>query len=94
VAAGQPVTFSVKAQVPPGTGQTVKVEWDFQGTGNYAASSPQPRIGPVVNMKITSTFTEPGTYFPVVRVTSQRNGDPHTPFGLIQNLARVRVVVH
>jgi hypothetical protein len=29
VAAGQQVTFSVKAQVPPGAGKIVQVEWDF-----------------------------------------------------------------
>jgi hypothetical protein len=94
VAAGEPVSFSVKAQVPPNTGQIVKVEWDFQGTSNYSASSALKHIGPVVNVKATYTFSQPGTYFPVVRVTSQRNGDPDTPYGLIQNLARVRVVVH
>jgi hypothetical protein len=42
---------------------------------------------------MTHTYPEPGTYFPVVRVTSQREGDRDTPYGLIQNLARVRVVV-
>jgi hypothetical protein len=35
---------------------------------------------------------KPGTYFPVVRVSAQR--DPHDRYGVIQNVARVRVVVH
>jgi hypothetical protein len=70
------------------------VEWDFQGTSNYPVSSALTHIGPVVNLNATYTFSQPGTYFPVVRVTSQRNGDPNTPYGLIQNLAGVQVVVH
>jgi hypothetical protein len=94
VATGQPVTFSVKAQVPPGTGQIVHVQWDFRGAGSYPVSSPLTHTGPVVNLKATYTFTQPGTYFPVVRVASQRDGNSTTPFGLIQNLARVRIVVH
>jgi hypothetical protein len=94
VAAGQPVTFSVEAQVPPGTGKIVRVEWDFEGVGSYTVASPLTQIGPVLNLDATHTFTQPGTYFPVVRVSSQRNGDTSTQYGLIQNLARVRVVVH
>ena len=39
VAAGQPVTFSVDAQVPPGAGKIVKVEWDFEGTGSFTVTS-------------------------------------------------------
>jgi PKD domain len=94
VAAGQPVTFSAKAQTPPGTGQIVSVQWDFLGDGTYPVSTPLSHIGPVVKVKISYKFTQPGTYFVTVRVASQRNGDTNTPYGLIQNLAQVRVVVH
>jgi len=38
-------------------------------------------------------FAEPGTYFPAVRITTQRQGDVSTRHGRIQNLGRVRVVV-
>jgi hypothetical protein len=48
----------------------------------------------VVKVKTSYKFTQPGTYFVTVRVASQRNGDTNTPYGLIQNLAQVRVVVH
>jgi hypothetical protein len=94
VAAGQRVTFSVQAKVPPGVGRIVQVEWDFLGAGNYTVTTQLTHIGPVIKVTTTYTFTQPGTYFPAVRVASQQNGDPNTPFGLIQNLARVRVVVH
>jgi hypothetical protein len=39
------------------------------------------------------TFTPSGTYFPVLRVASERNGNAETLFAKIQNLDRVRVVV-
>lgn len=94
VVAGQPVTLSMDAQVPPGTGKIVRVQWDFEGAGTFDVNSPLTHIGPVVNLDETYTFTQPGTYFPVVRVMSQRNGDTTTPYGLIQNLAGVRIVVH
>jgi hypothetical protein len=38
-------------------------------------------------------FSVPGTYFPALRVTSQRLGQGDNPHGRIMNLGRVRVVV-
>jgi hypothetical protein len=93
VAVGQPVRFSAEARVPPGTGEIVSAEWDFEGIGTYPVLA---RIGhprPTVRLDATHTFTRPGTYFPVVRVASQRDGDPTKPYTRIPNLARVRVVV-
>ena len=48
---------------------------------------------PSVSVNATHTYLQPGTYFPVLRATSQREGDPKTPFARVQNLGRVRVVV-
>ena len=44
-------------------------------------------------MTATHAFSKPGTYFPALRVASQREGDPNTPFARALNLSRVRVVV-
>lgn len=41
----------------------------------------------------TYSFSKSGTYFPTLRVASQREGDKESPFVRIQNLGRVRVVV-
>jgi hypothetical protein len=98
--AGQTVNFSAVAEVPPGAGEIVKAEWDFLGTGDFVQVHPGD-VGtpaPTVHLHTSHTYpkppTSPTTYFPVVRVTSQRNGDtdPHA-YGRIQNLARARVVV-
>lgn len=93
VAVGQPVTFTARIQAPPRAGKVVAAEWDFEGVGNYpvAAQLGQPRS--TVTLSATYSFSEPGTYFPVLRGASQREGDSQTPFARIQNLDRVRVVV-
>jgi hypothetical protein len=94
VAAGQPVRFVAEAQVPPGAGQIVGGEWDFEGVGTYPVQASISHADRSVRLEASYTFTQPGTYFPVVRVTSQRDGDTDTPYTRIPNLARVRVVVH
>jgi hypothetical protein len=93
VGAGQPVTFSMTAEVPFGTGEIVRVEWDYAGSGTFDVRGPLTSLGPTVSFSETYTYTQAGTYFPVVRVASHRDGDSTTPYGLIQNLAGVRVVV-
>lgn len=93
VAAGQTVTFKAKIQVPPETGKVVSTAWDFLGDGNFTAS-PFGSPKQTVEVKIRFTYTTPGTYFPALRATAQREGDTHTSFALVQNLGRVRVIVH
>lgn len=93
ITAGQTVTFIARIQVPQGSGKIVATEWDFAGTGDFKAwKFGAPRQ--TANISMTFKYTKPGTYFPAVRVTSQREGDTKTAFALIQNLGRVRVVVH
>jgi hypothetical protein len=94
VAVGQPVTFQMAAKMPSNTGRIVKVEWDFEGTTHYTVQSALSHVSPASNVRETYTFTRPGTYFTTVRVTANQTGDLTTPFGLVPNLARVRIVVH
>jgi hypothetical protein len=88
---GSEITLRVRAQAPPSAGKIVKVEWDFDGDGQFTARPVS--IAPEFASKEVHRFVRPGTYFPVVRVTTQRDGDANTPFGLVQNLASVRVTV-
>jgi hypothetical protein len=92
VAIGRPVTLSATIEVPPGAGTVVAAEWDFEGTGAYPAVAKLDQGQPVVRISATYTFSKAGTYFPVLRATSQRDGDVNTVYGRIQNIARVRVV--
>ena len=93
VAIGAAVTFSTAIEVPAGAGKIVAVEWDFEGRGSYPVA--EWLDAPQVQLQLTRshTYSEPGTYFAVVRVTSQREGDTETDYGRIQNIGRVRVVV-
>lgn len=92
VTVGQPVTFSATIEVPPNAGKVVAVEWNFDGTGGYVPGE-LGTIGANASVKATHTYAKPGTYFPVLRASSQREGDPKTEFAGVQNLGRVRVVV-
>ncbi|KAL3496362.1 hypothetical protein BJX62DRAFT_222052 [Aspergillus germanicus] len=71
------------AEVPPGAGKIVSVEWDFYGTGEFR-----------LNSLIEHVYNTTGTYFPAVRVASHRDGDVDTPFARALDLGRARVVVH
>lgn len=96
--AGQTVTFVGTAEVPPGAGPITEVEWDFEGEGDFPVKRATTNGGTghlsPVTYTVEHTFTDPGTYFPAMRVTSQREGRPDSLYGRIHNIARVRVVVH
>ncbi|WP_419872327.1 PKD domain-containing protein [Candidatus Pristimantibacillus sp. PTI5] len=92
--AGQTVTFKAKIQVPPWGGRVVKTEWDYLGTGEFESLSFGNISKKKVEVTVQYTYSKPGTYFPALRVTSEREGDKNTPFANVQNLGRVRVVVH
>jgi hypothetical protein len=79
--------------VPSGAGQVVAAEWDFEGVGNYRVVEQIRSPQPTVSIALTHAYEKPGTYYAVLRANSQRNGDVQTPYGRIQNIARVRVVV-
>lgn len=96
VSTGQEVTFEALVEVPPGAGYIVGAAWDFEGAGDFPQSEriENPRASSSqVEMKATHRFAKPGTYFPALRVVSNREGDPATPYARISNLGRVRVVV-
>lgn len=99
VKAGQTFHLTAVIEVPSRTGKIIAAEWDFLGEGDFAvtqtinhsnANASRTRV----TLKTSYIFSEPGTYFPTLRAVSQREGDFQTPFARIQNLERVRVVVH
>ena len=94
IAAGGQVRFSARVEVPQNVGRIVQVEWDFLGTGEFAPAG-LGRIRPgTVTVSAAHTYAEPGTYFPVLRVTSHRQADPSSIHARVQNIGRVRVVVN
>jgi hypothetical protein len=70
--------------------------WIFDQSGTFPVKGTfvsTDKTGSRVTLKTSYTFSKPGTYFPTLRVASQRQGDTTTLFTRIQNLDRVRVVV-
>lgn len=102
VAVGEPVTLTGTIEVPPGTGKVVGAEWDFNGTGDFQSGNCAQCHGTreTATLSTTHTFSQPGTYFVGLRGTSQRDGDTNlslnqiTDYDFVQNLGRVRIVVH
>lgn len=98
ISAGESVMLSALIEIPDGTGKLVYAAWDFDGSGQYRnivdlSKAKITEDGSHIEITIKQKFTEKGTYFPALRVASQRNGDTETPFTRIHNLDRVRVVV-
>jgi hypothetical protein len=93
VSIDETVTFTATIEVPPGTGKVVAAEWDFEGVGGYPVNARVDVPEALVRLSATFAFATPGTYFPVLRATSQRQGDTRTPYGRVQNIGRARVVV-
>jgi hypothetical protein len=96
VAVNEPVQFSGVIEAPPGAGVVVGAEWDFEGDGDFPVVEPfEDATSSMSLLTVTTTyaFSEPGTYFPALRVTVHREGDGQSAFARVQNLGRVRVVV-
>lgn len=96
IEAGEKVKFTAIVEVPPNAGKIILAEWDFEGAGTFPVSqkiiSFDERTGRV-SLKMRHKFNNQGTYFPTLRVASQREGDSETQFTRIRNLDRVRVEV-
>jgi len=70
--------------------------WNFESSGVFPVAgkfATSDKTGSRVTLKTTYAFSKPGTYFPTLRVASQRQGDAKSSFTRVQNLGRVRVVV-
>ncbi len=93
VRAGQRVRFQAQIQVPQNVGKIVGVEWDFYGTGQFEPVDLGMIRPGTVNVRAEHVYSQPGTYFPVLRATSHREGDASSVHARVQNLDRVRVVV-
>jgi hypothetical protein len=100
VAAGEPVRFSAEIGIPPGGGKLAAAEWSFEGEADFPVREVLPgrenlsggeKANAVILLEQVHAFNRPGTYFPALRVTSNRQeGDVFTR---VRNLGRVRVVV-
>jgi hypothetical protein len=92
VKTGDPVVIEADIEVPPGAGLLTRVEWDPEGNGTYPITEPSVG-GTKAEVRLTHTFTTPGTYKPAVRVTAHRDGDATDDLFQLRGLGRCRVIV-
>ncbi len=95
VSVGEQVSFVAEAATPAGGGTLILSEWDFEGNGDYAEGEGfAAGEGPVsTSFTATHAYDAPGTYFVSLRVTGQPLDAQGTPYSLMENIDRVRVVV-
>lgn len=93
VRSGEPVTLTGKISLPANVGKVVAVEWSATSEGPFARSGLKHLPDGDFQVRKVVRYTTPGTYYPVLRVTTQRQGNAQTPFALVRNLDRLRVVV-
>ena len=69
--------------------------WDYEKTDDFSELMPfeTEEDGRIAYVKTTHVFTKPGTYFPVLKVQSSRDGTLEDIFVQCRNLDRVRVIV-
>ena len=95
---GETVTIHVTVDVPQGTGKVVRADWCLDDSKQFTqpADLTQARYsadGEHVEFEQTVSYDKAGTYFPTVKVYSERKGNVQTPYTVIANLGKVRVVV-
>jgi hypothetical protein len=99
VKVGEQVVIHVVADVPTGTGKIIQAAWCIDDSKHFTVpvdlnkavfNNDRSRV----EFDTTVSYDKPGTYFPTVRVSSQRKGDLGDPFTRIENLGKVRVVVN
>lgn len=96
VSAGLPVHFTAEIDLPAGAGNFVSAEWSFEGEQDFPVSGGRVSFPDADNpghvlVETEHVFERPGTYFAVVKVTSNRQ--PEDGFTQLRNLARARVIV-
>jgi hypothetical protein len=93
VVPGAEVELTVHAEVPPGAGAVVSVEWDFDGSGSFPLRHEVDGTDSAVTLRTTHRYTTPGTWYASARVQSHRLGDVHATTCRIENVAQARIVV-
>jgi hypothetical protein len=96
VSVGETIFFKAEIEVPPNTGKIVSAQWDFEGQATFSIDGTFSSINEDCSQAVVESsyvFSKPGTYFPVLRAASNREGNASDLYTQVMNLCRVRVVV-
>ncbi|MFA7555734.1 MAG: hypothetical protein WCY88_15930 [Spongiibacteraceae bacterium] len=93
ISAGETVSLTMQAEVPPNAGTIIDVEWDFDGMGKFPEHGEVDGTQTNVSLSTQHRYDKAGTYFATARVTSHRQGDINATCRRVTNLASARIVV-
>lgn len=93
IKAGENMTLTGIIHLPDGAGSVVATEWSQTGRGEFAPAHFRHQSGRKNVVKQSFTFNRPGVFYPVLRVTTRREGKTGTPYTRVSNLDRLRVTV-
>jgi len=95
---GQHVKVHVTIDVPKGTGHIVKADWCLNDSKEFTLPVDLSKATFYQNREHAEfdtiiSYDKPGTYFPTIKVCSERNGDINAEQTFIPNLGKVRIIV-
>jgi hypothetical protein len=93
VKTGETVKLVATVEAPPGNSFVQGISWSFNGEVPKAAPSKNSGNRKSSIFETQTSFATPGTYFVAAKGSAQRKGAIGTPYALVENLARVRVIV-
>ena len=94
VRVGESVHFSATIEMPPMAGTVTYAAWDYEKQNDWShAEELLVQEDGSVRVETDHVFTEPGLWYPCIKVQSNRNGDLTDIFTQSKNLARVCVEV-
>jgi len=94
VNAGTEVVLMATVALPQGTGAILEAAWSFNGEADFPVMGELKYLSgdeASATVEAAYTYQTPGTYYPVLQVSSGK--DSADPFTLIRNIRRIRVVV-
>jgi len=92
---GEEISFETDIEFAfEGVGKVTKVAWDFDSSNDWSEGSMFEILDATHAKSIEKhCFNKEGTYYPCVKVSSNRQGDAEDIYTQTKNLARVRVIV-
>lgn len=93
IKAGTTIRLEGRIEVPAGAGEIANIYWSQSGKDDFSPAPLPKAHQKALTVKTSMTFTTPGTYYPVLRITANREGDPSLTVRGVRNLARIRVDV-
>ena len=76
VKVGEEVVFTAKIEVPRGTGKVTAASWDYEKTNDFSHEEELElsKNGEKAWVRTVHCFNQPGVFFPVIKVKSNREG--------------------